>query len=407
MAGVLLLAYAIGRLGRSTDTIERRAMIAVGLYLGIFALEFARSMANPQLFNALLPDQFQDDLLRYTLSFFVKPALFVVLFIFILKTMVNETNRVITAISVAIFLLSAAIIVGILQDPSVLSRGRHAMADLCLSLLGMHYNPVGTIYITVGPLLVYLAASRGVAAKLNLGLAVAVLLVLQSRSALLAFAITAVLTLIVLRRTLLLMVIATVGAVACAFWHGPTTAALLSVGIDDGSVQSVDALLSGRLDTIWIPLVSEWFRDPTLLIFGAGRYGILTSPLWRAGDIFQATHAHNAFIDFFLDSGIVLTLVLIIGVIAWLVWSRRVGAAMRSPLYWALFMCPVAYLIGTLTERQFYPAVDNMFLFPILAVMLNVVRVWVANGGQIRSAASRRLATVRAPAYRGQFARRA
>jgi hypothetical protein len=38
-------------------------------------------------------------------------------------------------------------------------------------------------------------------------------------------------------------------------------------------------------------------------------------------------------------------------------------------------MCAVAYLAGTLTERQFFPAVDNMLLFPLLAVMINVVRV--------------------------------
>jgi O-antigen ligase len=262
------------------------------------------------------------------------------------------------------------------------------MFELCEKLLGMHYNQVGTIYITAGPLLVYLALRPGVLGKLNLAFAFGMLLVIQSRSALLAFAIAVVITLIVLRRTLVLTAGAIIAALILVIWQGPTTAALLSVGVSDGDGFSLDGLLTGRVNAIWGPLLDEWFSDPLLLVFGAGRYGIVTSPLWRLGEIMQTTHAHNAFVDFFLDNGIVLTFALIAAIIWWLVWTWRIGRAMQSALFWALFMCPVAYLMGTLTERQFFPAVDNMFLFPILAVTLNVIRVWALAPAEADEAAN-------------------
>lgn len=380
LGATLVISFLDRPPGRHYDMIERRAMIVLTVYLGVFAIEFFRSVGNLQLFATLMPELFHADVLRYALSFFVKPVLFVVPFIFILRNMAGESDRVATIVSVAIFLLSAAVMLAVLQDPAVLGKGRHAMSALTIKVLGMHYNLVGTIYITVGPLLVYLAVSRGLFAKVNLALAFTVLLVIQSRSALIAFTLAVIITLIVLRRTLVLIAATVAGAVLLAIWQGPTTAALLSIGVNEGSSSgvSLDGLFTGRIDSVWIPLLQEWFSDPSLLVFGAGRYAILTTPLWLYGDIYQTTHAHNAFVDFFIDSGIVLTLGLIAGLIAWLRWTWRIGRAMQSPFFWALFMCPVAYLMGTLTERQFYPAVDNMMLFPILALMLNTIRVWAA-----------------------------
>ena len=378
LAGTLIVSYFDRPPGRSSDWIERRAMLWLGIYLAIFAFEFARSIGNLSLFSMVMPDLFHADLLRYLLSFFVKPLLFVVPFVFVLRNMLHDTDGVVRAIGIAIFLLSATIMAAILQDPGVLSRGRHAMADLCLDLLGMHYNLVGTVYITVGPLLLYTALQRGVFGKVNLALAMVVLLSIQSRSSLLAFVLALAITLIVLRHTLLLTVSVVVVGALLAVWQGPTTAALLSIGVNEtgGTGVSLDDMFMGRIDAVWIPLIRHWFSDPSLLIFGAGRYAILTTPFFQQGETFQVTHAHNAFVDFFIDSGIVLTIGLVACIVAWLAWTWRLGRAMQGPLFWALFMCPVAYLMGTLTERQFYPAVDNMFLFPIFALMLNTIRTW-------------------------------
>jgi hypothetical protein len=288
--------------------------------------------------------------------------------------MKEDTDRVLLALSLAIFVLSCVVVYGVATHPSVLGQDRNGIWALIGDYLGLHYNTVGTIYLTVGPLLVYMARNRNPLAIANLAFAGLVVLLLQSRTTLLVFALTAVITLILIRRTTLLVAGAIVVVLASGFWLGPSVTALLSVGIDDGTVFSVDLLFSGRVDYLWLPLLSEWIADPAKLLFGAGRYGMLTSPLWATGQILRAMHAHNAFLDFFVDNGVILTVMLIGAMIAWLVWSYRLGRKLRSPLYWALFMCVVAYLIGTMTGRQFFPGVDNMFLFPILAVMINIVR---------------------------------
>ena len=320
------------------------------------------------------------------MSFYLKNTLLLVQFIYILTFIKDDTNRVLAALTTGIFILSCVIVALVIMDPGVLGGGRNAIEALCERYIGFHYNTLGTIYLTVGPLLVYLARDRNLFAVANLGLATLVILILQSRSALLVFVLASVITLVLIRRTGLLVVGAVAVALASGFWLGPTLSAVFSVGIDQGSVESLDGLFTGRVEYLWVPLFSEWVSDPMLFLFGAGRYGILTSPLWASGQILKAMHAHNAFLDFFLDSGAVLTIILI-GTVVWLLArGYRVGRRLRNPLYWALFMCAVAYLVGTLTERQFFPAVDNMLLFPLLAVMINVVRAHFAAGNAARVA---------------------
>lgn len=374
LAATLVVGVLKGGMFRSSDRLERLAKYALLIYVVVFSIEFARSLPNLDHFSSLLPLQFEAEPLRYTLSYYLRSVLFVVPFVFILTHMKDQTNRILIALSSAMFILSCTIVAAVMLEPGVLASGRNAIQDLCSRYLGLHNNLVGTIYLTLGPLLVYLARTRNLWAIANLALAVLVILILQSRSALVVFALSAAVTLILIRRTAFLLAGTVVVGLASAFWLGPSATALLSIGIDQGSVYSIDELFTGRVDYIWLPLLREWLADPLLFLFGAGRYGILTSPLWASGQIIRTTHAHNAFVDFFLDSGFVLTVVLVGAIVAWLVWSVKIGRRLRSPLFWALFMCVIAYLTGTLTERQFFPTIDNALLFPILGVLVNVVR---------------------------------
>jgi hypothetical protein len=68
---------------------------------------------------------------------------------------------------------------------------------------------------------------------------------------------------------------------------------------------------------------------------------------------------------------------------------------MRDPLFWSLFMCTVAYLIGTVTGRQLIPAIDNMLLLPVVAVQLNLLRL----AARQRVPALRRRTRARLPGF--------
>jgi len=101
----------------------------------------------------------------------------------------------------------------------------------------------------------------------------------------------------------------------------------------------------------------------------------MTSELWYTGALIPATHAHNAIIDFFIDCGAILTSVLIILLLVGVATAWRVGRRLNSDLYWALFTCIFGFGIGMVTEREVFPSIDNMYVFPIIAMMINLARL--------------------------------
>ena len=116
-------------------------------------------------------------------------------------------------------------------------------------------------------------------------------------------------------------------------------------------------------------------NDLGLFLFGAGRHGMGTSQLWDTGTLIQASVAHNAIIEFFLDCGVILTGVLLIFLLVGTVTAWRVGRRLNSDLYWALFACIFGFGLGMATEREIFPTVDNMYVFPIIAMMINLARL--------------------------------
>jgi hypothetical protein len=101
----------------------------------------------------------------------------------------------------------------------------------------------------------------------------------------------------------------------------------------------------------------------------------VTSELWHTGALAQANHAHNAIIDFFLDCGAIFSSVLIIFLFVGIATAWRVGRRLNSDLYWALFACIFGFGLGMATEREIFPTVENMYVFPIIAMMINLARL--------------------------------
>ncbi|WP_291738664.1 hypothetical protein, partial [Bradyrhizobium sp.] len=53
----------------------------------------------------------------------------------------------------------------------------------------------------------------------------------------------------------------------------------------------------------------------------------------------------------------------------------RVGRRLHNDLYWALFACIVGYGISMFTEREVFPSFENMYLFLLIAMMVNLARL--------------------------------
>jgi hypothetical protein len=387
-----VLAYLVFNtaLLHATDKIERTSIRLFLLYFAILTIAAIRSIPNAPLLHSRGPLSFPESYFDFVLSRCIVPTFYLLPFLFTLKRMCSfqELERITTVICLSILLLSIAFIAVVLMNPSVLLSGRPSgmatleanssrdeMAQLCTTYFGMHYNTIGLIYIWTVPLLVYRALTRGALWIAPLCLSLVAVLLLESRGALVTVAASCSLFLILRRRFVVLVVAAAAAGVTSILWIGSTVDALLSVGFGSSSDVSANALLTGRVDSIWVPLLNEWTSDIGLFLFGAGRYGVQTSQLWDTGTMLNVGSAHNAIINLFLDCGVILTGVLLIFLLVGTATAWRVGRRLNSDLYWALFACIFGGGISMATQGDILPTMDNAHAFPIIAMMINLARL--------------------------------
>lgn len=365
---------------RTTDILQRRTLTVFGIYLIVFSVAFLRSLPNVARFHALFPDSFPAGVWEYCQTYYVVPLLFSFSFVYILQYMCSRDGllQTVAAISLAVFILSCVVLAVMLTHPAVimdLDPGREAINNLTSKFIGLHYNSAGTIYAITCPLLVYMALTRGSVWTLNLALALAAVLLLKSRTAIFTFAGMAALTFIALGRTRTLLAFAPVVAAGVLALLGKIVVQLLSIGFTKSGI-STFALLSGREQAIWLPLLAEWISDPHRWLFGCGLFGVMTSDvLYSARSIFGAGRAHNFYLEFFLDYGVAGFGVFAIALVRWLAWSRRMGRRIHAQLYWVLFLCAISFLVAGFTGRRYIPEAENLLLFPIMATMINVARL--------------------------------
>ena len=366
------------------DPLEKKTLFYMTAYFLFFSIAFFRSIENLSLLHSLNPDQFQSSTVSYVLSFYVRPALYLVAPLFILKSLhtAEEINRAVDALIAASSVLSALVLVVMLMHFGEFSRGRGGVQELCSTYLGMHYNSVGTILLISAPLLIIKALEKGLVWKMGLAMTIMALLFLQSRSALFTFLGTGLLLLWVMKRKKILLVATALVVIAALFWLPPMLMKGITSGVEKGTA---DAVFSGRISHLWIPLLREWIANPNKFIFGAGQYGLMTSPLWKSGFLVQAAQAHNAFLNFFLNNGILLLILFVSCITRFTIKARNACKKINTPLCWALFTSVVAYLIGTMSERVIYPHNDNMLLLPIIALLINLIRLHNSRQGQSKN----------------------
>ena len=374
-AVALVLELSRQRPWRFRDSIERSAISWYLVYLFAFFVVFARSIPHLPTFHAEMPEQFRDSVVDYFLSFFARPALSTCLFALIIRQFQSESeiDLVVRTIRISMAVVSVTVLTIILATPELYSV-RRDMAETFRHYLGLHYNSVGTIYILTGPILVSLALEDGVLAKLNATLAAVVIATIQSRSSLVIFWLQCLILLWMLRKGLSFLAMNLLVTGALLVWTAPTLSTVQASTLSPHA-RLLDWVLSGRIGFLWSPLLSEWGADPSRLLWGAGRYGILVSSHFGAGEFVEATHAHNAFIDLFLDTGVAGVIVVVSLLAAGLARVWRVGRSIRDPTFWTLALCVGGYLAATLTERGFFPSYDNLLVFPIVALLVNVARV--------------------------------
>ena len=369
-----------GRIFPGKDVLERRAYFAFLCYAAFVAFAFLRSIPNVPTFHASWPDDYPNNGRQYMLGQFLRPMLIASSFLYVLRRMSSgkDINHIVQTVSLAVAIVSFVMLAAVFYHPDALfasDPGRQAILNVVTAALGMHYNEVGTILATMAPLLLFVALKRGSYWSLPYVLALAAVLVAKSRTGIFTFAGVSIVTMIMLGRGRVLLAAAPAVGGAAVVVLGSVLIKLLTLGITQKSGLSLWLLLSGREQAIWLPVILEWGSNPLRLLFGAGAHGILTSELVSSGAFgFVAGQAHNLYLEFFVDNGIILFAMLLAAIGAWLVWAWRVGRAIQSRLYWSLYLCIVSYLVTGMSGRLYYPMLENYLLFPIMATLINVAR---------------------------------
>lgn len=363
------------------SVLERRAFLAFLGYAAFIAVVFVRSVPNLPIFHANWPDIFPLAMRPYLLDGFLLPMLMACSFLYVLRRLnsADDVRRTVEAIVLAVAIMAVVVLAGVLLNPDAFfasDPARVAILNLMTDMFGLHYNAVGTILAISAPLLLYVALSRGSYWSLPYWLALAAAVAAKSRTGIFVFAGGSVLTMVMLGRARALLAAAPLIGVAAIGLLGATLVKLLSIGVTQKSGLSLYLLLSGRDQAIWLPVILEWVRDPLKLFFGAGAHGILTSVLISSGATgFIAGQAHNLYLEFFVDNGIVLFALFLVSIGAWLRWAWHVGQRIRNGLFWSLYLCVVCFLVTGVSGRLYYPTVENYLLFPLLAVSINVARL--------------------------------
>jgi len=342
-------------------------------YLAIFTVEFLRAYFNIGMLATRFSTDFgESSALGFILSFWLRPVLITGTFIYIINHIKANRNVEglidILIISFVIFALATLLV----SVELILSGGdRNELKEAFNFTFGHHYNTVGTILMLGIPLAMNRALNRG---KLWLGIFAIIVLALffsQSRGAILGGIVGLISYFYFLKRinftTILLFGV--IGLLGFAF--SEPIIALFSRGMDSGDLSKIS---SGRIDSMWLPLLAELIERPVKLLFGYGLYGVIQTDAYvMVAGFFTSGHAHNAYIDFLIDVGIIIFIPFSFLVYYSITHAIKWGKLINNPSFYSLLSSVIVYFAASISERQFFPRTDNMMLWPIIALIVVMI----------------------------------
>jgi O-antigen ligase len=345
----------------------------VGASMGVFHVEE-------------IPKQFYDLTLieftgpgGYLRDFFFKPFTFV-LFALLVAAAVERSEhqeRFITPMIVSVFVMSLVAIGFVIISGVSLSQLSGVYARHFFSAIGLHANDLGRLYATAYGLLLFVwdrTSSRPLQFTLvvAMGLVAAALILTFSRGAFFGFVLVNIIFLVSRRcvRNYILTVLLLPVAIAIApgaLWSR------LGMGFGESGANP-NAVSAGRTNEIWAPLVPELDKAP---FFGDGLGSILWSNAMLEGRLPLVAHPHNAFLQAYMDIGVVGLLALLgFWLFCWINFRRlskdaRLKAELRG-FFEGAAAGTVAFVAAGFAGSSLAPAPEQLFLWLAIGVMFGV-----------------------------------
>ncbi len=325
----------------------------------------------------LFPDVIDiKDATGYLRDMVAKPLLMVV-FALLVGAAVSRSGKpekfLIPAV-ISIWAIGLIVVAFVAQSGVALSQLASSDSRAFLSTLGLHANEQGRLYTVAYALLLFTwAESKQLGPRLallaSMGLVVTVLVLTFSRGAFVGFILVNVLFLL-WRRSVKSLVF--FGLVASIALFALPDAVYERVAIGEG--EGINAISTGRIDSLWLPLLPEVMRSP---IYGSGIGSIMWSEPMRVGggtNILLTTHPHNAYLQALLDMGAVgLILLCAYFIHVWRGFRTLSLDPALSPSLRGLYQGAAAGLFGLLassvTDGSLLPRPEQVFLWLAIGMM--------------------------------------
>jgi O-antigen ligase len=319
------------------------------------------------------------DAAGYVRDVVVKP-LFLVLFALLVARAVADSvkpERFLTPMLVSVWIMGLLALGSfLLSDVSFLSLASRDTAREVLGVSGLHANDLGRLYAIAYALMLFpWAATSDHRLKFFLAATMAVVVLALtstfSRGAFFSFFVVNIIFLCSRRSALAFIFALLLIALIVPVLPGALVGRL-SEGMSGGGATDIT---TGRVDTIWLPLLPEIWKSP---LFGNGLSYTLWSDAMREMRMIVVGHPHNAFLALLLDMGIAgLISVCAYFIVVWRGFRKLYRDTSLSPEMRAFFQGAAAGLVAFATAgfagSALTPVPEQAYLWLAIGLMYGML----------------------------------
>ncbi len=372
----------------SAVRLPRAAMVFFAVIIAIFTIAFLRSLPNLSNINYMMAEAV--DIPRYFLSQYFKPLIYFIPALIVIQYVhaTKDIDRVFLAINWSITLLSLVIIAFFISNRDLILDPRSTRTFYADSF-GLHTNSIANYYIIGFPfVLADLFRNKVLIGTIKSLLCAVAVALLFSRSAYFIFLISILIYLFVSKRAKWLPI--ALGLLMLLILALP--ASITERATKGFYSKDRNEISAGRVDDIWLPLINEISNQPLALLFGKGRYAMVSSDAHKNKLVLQAMHPHNMYLEMVLDAGLI-GLLAFLGLFAYLLHKVYASIAAAGPSSYreyqiAVMTSLICFLLSGVTDRTFFPDEINGYLWICVAMAFVMSRLLEHNEALVQDAQS-------------------
>jgi O-antigen ligase len=136
---------------------------------------------------------------------------------------------------------------------------------------------------------------------------------------------------------------------------------------------------AGRIDQIWLPLIEEYSHSPKKLLFGNGRFAIVSSDAVSRGIAADHMHPHNMYLEQMLDAGLIgLAVFMSFFILLFkkmLYFFNNIESSKLNEYYYAIIVSMISFFIAGLTGRSLFPGGKSCFFWIVVSLSIVIIRI--------------------------------